>query len=323
MSENNESIKEKKKQKAAMGIRPDDWVEDRFKEMAKKRGMSQTDLFTYMFYEYINDLKSEHKDSLLDCNVEMDSINTAMTSMINAFKSIIDKSHTALVSKDNELKTKNSLIEKQIETATTELNIKVTELGSANKHLQEQYDSSLLVINNFDDIKTELNNTILNLNSNIEAKDIKIDSLKEQIKERDKAIKDLEKEIDVTAKNISNIEKEILLVREKNADLEAKNTMLQANLNTVNNSIEMFNNMKAQEIELIKSNLNSIAESNIDKIVAEKDSVIAKLSAEIESLKSTIEVKDNEIATIKESLENIKKASVNTTSKTKNTKKSE
>ena len=45
-----ENIKEKKKQKAPLGIRPDDYIDIKFRELVEKEGISQTKLFELIVY---------------------------------------------------------------------------------------------------------------------------------------------------------------------------------------------------------------------------------------------------------------------------------
>ena len=51
-----ENIKEKKKQKAPLGIRPDDYIDIKFRELVEKEGISQTKLFERMFWEFTREL---------------------------------------------------------------------------------------------------------------------------------------------------------------------------------------------------------------------------------------------------------------------------
>ena len=72
-----ENIKEKKKQKAPLGIRPSDYVEQKFKSMADDEGISQTKLFERIFWDFTKNSNEALKLQSLDCSLELQSISGA------------------------------------------------------------------------------------------------------------------------------------------------------------------------------------------------------------------------------------------------------
>ena len=84
-----ENIKEKKKQKAPLGIRPDDYIDIKFREHVEKEGISQTKLFDRMFCEFTRNSKDALKLQALDCSVELQSISGASATLVKAIEKIV------------------------------------------------------------------------------------------------------------------------------------------------------------------------------------------------------------------------------------------
>ena len=95
-----ETIKEKKKQKAPLGIRPSDYVEQKFKSMADDKGISQTKI---IWKKYFGILQKNSNEALklqsLDCSLELQSISGASSTLIKAIDKIVTKAQLEIMSK--------------------------------------------------------------------------------------------------------------------------------------------------------------------------------------------------------------------------------
>lgn len=287
--------KAKKKQKAPLGIRPNDYIEYAFKQMAQEKKCSMTDLFEKIVMDVIVDRNNALRLENLDCSLEMQTINAATVSLSKAFQAIISKAQTQLSSKNRDLKSLQEATDKKIELATMELNNRIAELELTNKELQSKLNDANAIVTGFNTVKEDLdykNDVLRNL---LDSKDEEISCLKEQIKERDKAIKSLEKEIDNTAKEVTNIEKEVALIKEERNNVEAKLVSVQANNQMLQDTLNNFNIMKISEIEAIKHNEATMSELKISALEVSKNLEIDKLNTIISSLESIIINKDLEI----------------------------
>lgn len=319
LEETTNETKGKKKQKAPMGIRPNDYVEEKFKEMASEAGITQTRLFERIFMEYTSRAREELKEQSLDCSIELNSLDGAVVALVDSIKGIVNKAQVSVINKNNEMKSFKETIDKKIELANIDLENKVKELEEKNRKLEMDLANSVKVINGFDAIKEDLENKNSELKASLDKKDEEITELKEGIKERDKALKTLEKEMDNAAKEVSNIEKEIALLKEEKNRLAGNLSSVQANNQILQDTINNFNSMKVAEIEAIKSNESNMSAIKISSIEAIKNAEIEKLNLKIASLEESIkvleeknenskgsynelkEIKDREIIAIKES----------------------
>ena len=116
-----ETIKEKKKQKAPLGIRPSDYVEQKFKSMADDEGISQTKLFEKIFWNFTKNSNEALKLQSLDCSLELQSISGASSTLIKAIDKIVTKAQLEIMSKNRELETIKDASDKKIELANIEL----------------------------------------------------------------------------------------------------------------------------------------------------------------------------------------------------------
>ena len=132
-----ENIKEKKKQKAPLGIRPDDYIDIKFRELVEREGISQTKLFERMFWEFTRNSKDALKLQALDCSVELQSISGASATLVKAIEKIVNKAQLELMSKNKEVENIKEASDKKIELANIELTNRVKELELKNKDLEE------------------------------------------------------------------------------------------------------------------------------------------------------------------------------------------
>ena len=270
-----ENIKEKKKQKAPLGIRPDDYIDIKFRELVEKEGISQTKLFERMFWEFTRNSKDALKLQALDCSVELQSISGASATLVKAIEKIVNKAQLELMSKNREVENIKEASDKKIELANIELANRVKELELKNKDLEEQLKNSNAIVTGFNTVKGELDSKIENLNKTVI-------ELNNDIKEKDKIIQDKNKEIINSSKTIDNMEKEIALIKEQKVILEGKNASLQVNV----------------EMEAIKDNEATINQLKIDKLKAEFENEVSKLNNNIVSLEKDIELKESELKSL-------------------------
>lgn len=286
-----ENIKEKKKQKAPLGIRPSDYVEQRFKSMADDKGISQTKLFERIFWEFMKNSNEALKLQALDCSLELQSISGASSTLIKAIDKIVTKAQLEIMSKNRELEAIKDASDKKIELANIELSNRVKELELKNKELEDQLNNSNAIVVGFNTVKDELDSKIESLNKTVV-------ELTNDIKERDKIIKDKNKEILNSSKTIENIEKEVELVKEQKVILEGKNASLQVNVEMLQGTINTFNSIKKTEIEAIKDNEAMINQLKIDKLKAEYENELSKLNNSIVSLEKDVELKESELKSL-------------------------
>ena len=286
-----ENIKEKKKQKAPLGIRPSDYVEQRFKSLADDQGISQTKLFERIFWEFTKNSNEALKLQSLDCSLELQSISGASSTLIKAIDKIVTKAQLEIMSKNRELEAIKEATDKKIELSNVELSNKIKELELRNKELEEQLNNSNAIVVGFNTVKDELDSKIESLNKTVV-------ELTNDIKERDKIIKDKNKEILNSSKTIENIEKEVELVKEQKVILEGKNASLQVNVEMLQGTINTFNSIKKTEIEAIKDNEAMINQLKIDKLKAEFENEVSKLNNNILSLEKDIELKKSELKSL-------------------------
>ena len=286
-----ENIKEKKKQKAPLGIRPDDYIDIKFRELVEKEGISQTKLFERMFWEFTRNSKDALKLQALDCSVELQSISGASATLVKAIEKIVNKAQLELMSKNREVENIKEASDKKIELANIELANRVKELELKNKDLEEQLKNSNAIVTGFNTVKGELDSKIENLNKTVI-------ELNNDIKEKDKIIQDKNKEIINSSKTIDNMEKEIALIKEQKVILEGKNASLQVNVEMLQGTINTFNSIKKTEIEAIKDNEATINQLKIDKLKAEFENEVSKLNNNIVSLEKDIELKESELKSL-------------------------
>lgn len=305
-----ESSKTKKKstQKAALGIRPSDYIEEQFKEMASTKGISQTKLFEQIFREYTHRASEEYRNENLDCSLELQNIKNSTTIFLKSIEEIVTKSQYKIKAKNREVKAINEATERKIELANIELSNRIAELEAENKALQTKIEDSNSIVTGFNTLKEDLESKNALLKESLDSKDDEIAELKKEIKERDKAIKSLEKDIENTAKTISNIEKEVALVKEEKNNIEAKLISTQATSQILQDTLNKFNDIKTAEIEAIKNNEATMSQLKISSLETIKDSEIERLQGTIDSLKESLELKIQENSSLAETYNNIVEA---------------
>lgn len=301
--------KQVKKQKAGLGaVRPDDYVESRFKEMASKRGVSQTEMFESIFWTYLKKEREDEKNAAIDYSSEINLISKELNNILEHFKGIADKAQETVIgiSSNAEQTEKNMSLE--IET----LNGKIEELQNRNKELENSN-------NVFTDVKDELESRISESKLTIEDRDKEISELKSSAGEKDIHIKNLEDSIKLTKKENAtlqkekdNLQEEISIKEAKIKNLETVNVSLQStilNIDTLKkselsateaqykselsaiesqyksalinleNKVNAFNDEKKKEMK----NLEKLIRTELD---AEKKMAVADIKLELAEMKS-------------------------------------
>lgn len=287
-----EETQGKKKQKAALGIRPSYFYEETFKELAGEMGLSQTKMFEHILRQYISASREQLNLQSLDCNVELNSIEGAVEVLVKAFKDIVCKAQANITSKDREMQSIKEATNRQIELANIELKNNVEDLTIANDKLQKDLDGARAMVEGYNDIKTRLDESI-NL------KDAKIGELTVLNKEKDKAIKELEKTIANGAKEVKNIEKEVELLEKERDDFKSKVLSLEATVTQLKESLLSFNNLKQVEIQTIKSSIEGITNLKIEKLQEEHAIVTEGLEKELKTKEKILTLKEEEVESLK------------------------
>lgn len=269
-----EGLSSKKKQKAGLNaVRPDDYVENKFKDMAKENGISQTDMFNRIFLSYIRTQNNENKQSALNIESEINLISKDLNNIFSNFKSIADKAQNTIIS----IKTNAKQTEKNLTLNIDTLNKKNEELEKRNAEI-EQSNSA------FNEIKNTLGTKIKELeeNSNLKNNELQDDAV--QLKDREKTIRELKKQVDVLEKSNMRLEKEVNRIHENLNTSEIKINNLEQSNASLNAAFNTLGKIKKSEIEAVES---------------EYQSKIIRLE---EKIKSFEETKENEIKNIKDSL---------------------
>lgn len=233
---------EKKKQKAGLNaVRPVDYVEDEFKNMAKNKNLSQTELFENMFWSYIRDGREERRENAISFEGELGILSKNLENIMKSFKAIATNSQDTVLS----LKGSTEQIEKNLNIEIGTLNLKLVELTNRNTELE---DTNKV----FNEVREGLKSEISNISDIVLERETENNNLQEDITEKDKAIKSYEKTIvalerdnKVLVGENSGLLETIILKDSKLRNLESTNVSLQ---NTVN-SMESLRKSEISSIE--------------------------------------------------------------------------
>lgn len=271
----NESVDQKKKQKPGLNaVRPSDYIEGTFKEMAKDMNISQTDMFNRIFWSYLNDQRSERKELALNIQSEIDLISKDLSNILNHFKAIAEKAQDTIIS----VKTNAEQTEKNINLDKDTLSKRVEELSKRNEEL-EKLNSV------FDEVKLTLESKIQVLTESLKDKDLKLKDVAElnktkatEILELVNSNKNLEKEVAKSHKEIERLSGELINSNDrlKNVEVELKESK-----------------------ETIKENLKRIKE--FDNQVTTLDSANGRFEKELLRIKDEIISKESTIKSLEQS----------------------
>lgn len=266
--DNHDQDKPIRKQKAGLGgIRPDDYVENRFKEMASERGCSQTEMFESIFWAYLRKEREDQKNNAIDYSSEINLIANGLNNILTHFKSITDKAQETIIniSSSAEQKEKNFLLE--IET----LNGKIEELRNRNKELENNN-------NIFTDVKNDLEGKIVDNKLLLEGREKEVYDLKSSIAEKDIHIK--------------NLEDSIKLMKKENASLQKDNDSLCEDINIKESKIKNLETVNVS-LQSTVSNIDTLKKSELSAMEAQYKSEISAIESQYKSVVINLENKIN------------------------------
>ena len=270
----------RKKQKAPLGIRPNDYIENKFKALVKENETTQTEMFEKIIWNFIQTSNEALQLEALDCSLELQSISAASSSLVKSINKIVSKAQVELISKNREIESIKNVSEKKIELANMDLKNRVKELELINKELENKFLDANSIVKGFNTVKDDMT---LKIESHLET----INNLNSKLKEKENIIKDNNKELFNKNKYIENLEKELSLLKNENSSLERNLASSQITLENYKSTIDNFNSIKISEIETVKESLKLIYELKIDKLKAEFEKEIAKF---LKTLEKTYEI---------------------------------
>lgn len=246
MSDSNDS--KLKKQKAGLGaIRPSDYIENKFKEMAKEKSLSQTDMFERIFLSYLNNDRQEKRKEALNCEGEINLIANELNNILEHFKNINNKAQDKILTLlDNAEQGR-----KNWETEKNTLSLKIEELNNRNKELEE-------INNAFSEIKKGLENEANKKVKIIGMQEDNIKELKETVKERNSKIEDFEKQLINLTKENDNYKKEISLIQTEMIAKITYITKLETTNNSLQSTLDSIEPLKKAEISAIETKYEAI-----------------------------------------------------------------
>lgn len=282
----NENLDPKKKQKPGLNaVRPDDFTEQRFKDMAKDQNLSQTEMFNRIFWNYIKDQNSERRQLALNLEAEVNLISKDLNSILNHFKTISEKAQDTIIS----IETNAEQTEKNLTLDIDTLHKKLEALEKRNAELEKTNEA-------FTEIKKGLEGSLTELQEELSKKDDELKALKESSKEKDKAIRELEKQAERDVKEIKALQQE----KDRHDEETAAKAIRIHNLETANSSLQAT-------IESIES----MKKAEIAAIEAKNQAVIKEIKVRLESLQEKHEEAiQNAVNNVKTEMEAEKKLAI-------------
>ena len=274
-------MEEKKKQKAGLNaVRPDDWMEDKFKNMAKDQELTQTEMFSRIFYTYLDIERTKDKQECLDVSSEVSLISENLNSILSHFKSVVSKAQLTIgIERENgaqvlkntksELETyklkieeyskRNEELEKSNEAfndVKLALEEKIKELVKINEEKEEKLNNQQSEILELYKVQKASDKEILVINKDLEKKDADISKLEKHINEKDIRIEDLNRAVDSLSNNLKTIES---INKNEITSIERQNTR---ELDSLKSSIEKEKESIRKEFEV--ENKLILAESKLE-----------------------------------------------------------
>jgi len=265
-----------KKQKAGLGaVRPDNYTEGRFKEMASEMGLSQTEMFEKLFWYYISKEREEEQQQAIEYKSEINLISKELSNILNHFKGITEKAQETVLN----ITTNAEQTEKNLTTKIDTLSKRIEELKNRNMELEKTN-------NVFEDVKARLENEIVELKDTLKNKEIELTSLEDSVEEKNGDLKELRKQIESLEKDNDKQHKEVIRL---STELNNKATRIQS-LDSLNNNLQ--NTLNSMD-KLKKSEIESI-ETKYQSIISDMES---KLKTFDEHKKNELENLENRIRT--------------------------
>jgi DNA repair exonuclease SbcCD ATPase subunit len=272
-----DNSQEKKKQKAGLnGVRPDGYIEDHFKEMAKDNNLSQTKLFERMFWNYITDNRGEKRENAISFDAELSLLSTNLENIMQNVKSIATKSQDTVVS----LKSNTDQMKKNLNIETETLKLRIEEITNRNTELENTNKV-------FSEIREGLESKISNHSDIVLEGEVENKKLREVIKEKDNEIKSYEEKIRILEKDNKGLSSDNLGLLEKITQRDIKLSNLESTNVSLQNTVNSMESLRKSEISSIESRYKTeiaalsskITESDTEK---EKEITLIKTSLKAE-----------------------------------------
>ncbi len=284
-TDTNDSLEQKKKQKAGLNaVRPDDFVENKFKQLAKDAKISQTEMFNHIFWNYIGVKNNGRKQSALNLESEIDLISKDLSSMLEHFKAVSDKAQNTVIS----LKTNAEQTEKNLTLDIDTHMKKIEELTKRNDELAQSNGA-------FNEIKMGLAYKVEGLTDDLQRMNNEAKEVATLIVDKNKTIKDIEKQVDTLERANSRLEKEVTRIQENINFRESKIKNLEQSNASLNDTLQTLDALKKAEIASIKSKydvyiaeLESKIKSSEETKEKEKEQMKYNLMTEYEADKKMV-----------------------------------
>lgn len=226
---------EKKKQKPGLNaVRPRDYVEIKFKELAKDNNLSQTEMFEHMFWAFTRQERENEQEDALSLDSEVRLISENLNSILLHFKSIAAKAQDTLIAE----RTNAIQAQKNQEISIDTLEKQITEITKRNNEL-EQSNSA------FTTIKEGLERQVWELKEQLNKNNLEFKEIKEKVLKYQDDAEDLKISNHRLTKENEKIKETYIIAEKKAILLETANTALQAVINN-------FEALKKAEIQAIE-----------------------------------------------------------------------
>lgn len=274
-------VKKPKSQKAGLNaIRPDDYVEKTFKDLAKNSGKSQTELFEAMFWNYIKKEQDKEMEEVISFKSEINLISSDLENILKHFKNITEKAQSTIITERNNATQKLENLYKELETA----DLKNKELMERNKELEISNEA-------FTSIKENLTSELNKLEELLKSKDREITTIK----------KDMEESAAINSKyltKIANLEAEI---KEKELERKQLKDSLDKYLTAYQFETEKRTRLE-DEINELKESIHDLKENfkeekeSLEKALqlkydAEKNMAVVDIKLELIEVKNSLQEK--------------------------------
>lgn len=248
-----------KSQKAGLNaIRPDEYIEKTFKDLAKDKGKSQTELFESMFWNYINKEQEKEMEMALSFKSEINLISNDLDNIFSHFKSITEKAQNTIIAERNNTDQKVENLQKELETAE----LKNKELAARNKELETSYEA-------FTTVKQELSQEIEKLSTALNAKKNTIETLQRDVEENHITIREY-------SARITELE---AILREKELDIRGLRDSLHKQTSIKDLEFEKRTRLEL-DIEHLKSEIKEMRENHKEEMNSFEKALLLKYEAE-------------------------------------------
>lgn len=281
----------KSKQKAGLNaVRPSDYVEDEFKDMAKEQKISQTDLFERMFWNYINDMRGESRENAIMLGDEVNLISKDLESILKHFKTIVERSQDTVktVKAHGEQKEKNLSLD--VETHKE----RIKELETRNSELEETNKVFIEVKSGLEDklnTMTYRNNELIGENK----------TYKVELSDRDKLIRNLGKENEQNQTEITRLKRLNEEISEKLSTKDNRINSIEATNSSLKDTISAFEQLKKAEIASMQAQYEAdimSREKDIKDLIKTNETLkkdFAGISSEVAELRNTLASKESKV----------------------------